>query len=72
MSLERRALVIGNDYKVTMNNFLADGGDSFPGFRAGTNRVNRPASTSMRWPSTSAATRHRVAPGPQNRITKLP
>ena len=25
-----------------MNNFLADGGDSFPGFRAGTNRVNQP------------------------------
>jgi 5'-nucleotidase len=29
-------------YHVTMNNFLADGGDSFPGFKAGTNRVNQP------------------------------
>ena len=31
-----------------MNNFLADGGDGFPGFKAGTGRVYAPASTSMR------------------------
>src|SRR4029079_9184596 len=29
-------------YTVAMNNFLADGGDSFPGFRAGTDRVYAP------------------------------
>jgi 5'-nucleotidase len=58
-------------YKVAMNNFLADGGDSFTGFRAGTNRVNQPGF------DVDALTAYLgahapVAPGPQNRITKAP
>jgi len=58
-------------YKVTMNNFLADGGDSFPAFTAGTNRVYAPGF------DVDALTAYLgafspVAPGPQNRITALP
>lgn len=33
------ALVDGTTYRVVANNFLADGGDSFPTFRDGTNRL---------------------------------
>ena len=58
-------------YQVTMNNFLADGGDSFPGFRAGTNRVNQPGFDVDALAQYISANTP-VAPGPQNRITKLP
>jgi len=56
-------------YHVTMNNFLADGGDSFPGFRAGTNRVNQPGFDVDALAQYIGANSP-VAPGPQNRITK--
>ena len=36
MSLNGTPLAMGTTYKVAMNNFLADGGDSFPGMKAGT------------------------------------
>ena len=53
-----------------MNNFLADGGDSFPGFRAGTNRVNQPGFDVDALAQYIGAQRRPVAPGPQDRITK--
>ena len=56
-------------YRVTMNNFLADGGDGFPEFTHGTNRVTRGFDVDAFANYLGA---HRpVAPGPQNRITKI-
>ncbi len=57
-------------YRVTTNDFLANGGDSFPGFTVGTNRVYAPgfdvdALAAYLNPGP-------VAPGPQNRITRVP
>ncbi|HEY7738427.1 MAG TPA: bifunctional metallophosphatase/5'-nucleotidase [Candidatus Limnocylindria bacterium] len=58
-------------YQVTANNFLADGGDSFPAFTAGTNRVYAPAfDIDALAAYLDANTPPGVAPGPQNRITK--
>ena len=68
MTLNGTALDMGTTYKVAMNNFLADGGDSFPGMKAGTNRVNQPGF------DVDALTQYLgnhspVAPGAQDRIT---
>ncbi len=56
-------------YRVTMNNFLADGGDSFPEFRNGTNRVTRGFDVDAFANYLGAGAP--VAPGPQDRITKI-
>jgi 5'-nucleotidase len=58
-------------YKVAMNNFLADGGDSFPGFKAGTGRVYAPGFDVDALTAYLGA-HSPVAPGPQDRITKAP
>ena len=55
-------------YTVAMNNFLADGGDSFPGFKAGTDRVYAPGFDVDALTAYLGA-HSPVAPGPQNRIT---
>lgn len=68
------------NYRITVNNFLADGGDKFYVLSQGTNRLggaqdidsfeawlNNPAAD-----SDPVATGTQVAPGPQNRITVLP
>ena len=58
-------------YRVTMNSFLADGGDGFPGFRACTNplggEVDLDAAVRYFQESTTA-----IAPPPLTRITQLP
>jgi 5'-nucleotidase len=59
----------GANYKVTMNNFLADGGDSFPAFMAGTNRVYAP-DFDVDALAAYLGDHAPVTPGPQNRITK--
>ena len=70
MTLNSNPLVMATTYRVTMNNFLADGGDSFPGMTAGTNRVNLAGFDIDAL--TAYLTAHApVAPGPQNRITKI-
>jgi 5'-nucleotidase len=56
-------------YHVTMNNFLADGGDSFPAFTVGTNRVFAPLFDVDALAAYLGA-HAPVAPGPQDRITK--
>ena len=72
MMLERHPIVPGTTYKVTLNNFIADGGDSFPAFTAGTNRVYAPDfDIDALADYLDANTPPGVAPGPQNRITKL-
>jgi 5'-nucleotidase len=72
MTLNGTPLSMGTTYKVAMNNFLADGGDSFPGFRAGTNRVNQPGfDVDALTQYLGAHTPPGVSPGPQDRITKV-
>jgi 5'-nucleotidase len=72
MMLSGNPIVPGTTYKVTLNNFIADGGDSFPAFTAGTNRVYAPDfDIDALADYLDANTPPGVAPGPQNRITKL-
>jgi len=56
-------------YRVTMNSFLADGGDGFTGFTVGTERLGGVVDTDAL--SAYFAVESPVAPGPMNRITRL-
>jgi 5'-nucleotidase len=57
-------------YRVTVNNFLAGGGDNFTKFTAGTNLYTSGVDLDA---FVAYITAHSpVAPGPQNRITVLP
>ena len=58
------------NYRVTVNSFLADGGDSFPILTQGTNRLGGAVDTDAF--EAYFATHSPVAPGPQNRITVVP
>ena len=42
MRLDGRAIDLAQTYRVTVNNFLADGGDGFRVLREGTDRVGGP------------------------------
>jgi 5'-nucleotidase len=57
-------------YRVTVNSFLADGGDSFPVLREGTDRLGGAVDTDAF--EAYFSVNSPVAPGPQNRITQLP
>lgn len=57
-------------YRVTVNNFLAGGGDGFTGFLAGTNLLTGIIDLDAFVAYLTAYSP--VAPGPQNRITKVP
>jgi 5'-nucleotidase len=57
------------NYRVTVNVFLADGGDSFPILVSGTNRLGGAVDTDAF--QAYFAVNSPVAPGPQNRITRL-
>ena len=64
------AVVPATTYRVTVNNFLADGGDNYTVFRQGTNRFVGEIDL-------DAFARYieflgTVNPGPQNRITLVP
>lgn len=69
MMLNSTAINLAGTYRVTMNNFLADGGDGFVEFKNGTSRVygGLDIDSFADYLTTFAP----VAPGPQNRITKL-
>jgi 5'-nucleotidase len=58
------------DYRVTVNSFLADGGDSFPTLKLGTDRLGGEVDTDAF--EKYFAAHSPVAPGPQNRITRIP
>ena len=58
------------NYRVTMNNFLADGGDGFTVFTQGTNRVTQTGFDVDALANYLGAGAP-VAPGPANRITKI-
>lgn len=55
-------------YRVTMNNFLADGGDNFTVFRQGTNQLG--GEVDLDALAAYFAANPTVAPGPMNRITR--
>jgi 5'-nucleotidase len=57
-------------YRVTVNSFLADGGDNFSVLPQGTNRVGGAVDTDALEAYFRANSP--VPPGPQNRITQLP
>ena len=57
-------------YRVTVNVFLADGGDSFPILIQGTNRLGGAVDTDAF--QAYFAVNSPVPPGPQNRITQVP
>ena len=57
-------------YRVTVNSFLADGGDSFPILTQGTNRLGGAVDTDALEAYLTANAP--VSPGPQNRITMIP
>jgi 5'-nucleotidase len=56
-------------YRVTMNSFLADGGDNFAAFREGTNTLGGEVDTDAI--VAYFAAKSPVAPGPQNRIIRV-
>jgi len=56
-------------YRVTVNSFLADGGDAFTILRSGTNRLGGEVDTQAL--ESYFRDNSPVAPGPQNRITRL-
>jgi 5'-nucleotidase len=57
-------------YRVTVNSFLADGGDSFPVLVQGTARLGGAVDTDALEAYLTAFAP--VSPGPQNRITLQP
>lgn len=57
-------------YRVTVNSFLADGGDSFPTLKLGTNRLGGDVDTDALEKYLTAFAP--VSPGPQNRIIRIP
>jgi 5'-nucleotidase len=57
-------------YRVTVNSFLADGGDNFSVLRQGTDRLGGEVDTDAF--EKYFATHSPVSPGPQNRITQVP
>jgi 5'-nucleotidase len=57
-------------YRVTVNNFTADGGDGFTVLREGTNRLG--GDVDLDALEKYFLAKGVVAPGPQNRITRLP
>jgi 5'-nucleotidase len=63
-------VVPGASYRVTVNSFLADGGDNFAVLTQGTNRLGGAVDTDAL--EDYFATFSPIAPGPRNRITVLP
>jgi 5'-nucleotidase len=60
----------GTNYRVTMNNFLAEGGDNYTVFRLGTDPLGGAVDLDALVDYFGAHSP--VAPGPQNRITLVP
>ena len=58
-------------YRVTVNSFLADGGDNYTVLRQGTNRVAGNVDTDA-FENYLKGNPAGIAPGPQNRITLVP
>jgi len=61
----------GASYRVTVNSFLADGGDGFAVLVQGTNRLGGEVDTDA-FEKYFVANPNGIAPGPMNRITMIP
>jgi 5'-nucleotidase len=61
---------LGASYRVTVNSFLADGGDNFVVLREGTDRLG--GEIDLDALVAYFAANPPVAPGPQDRITQIP
>jgi 5'-nucleotidase len=70
ISIDGAPLDLAASYRVTVNSFLADGGDSFPILVQGTARLGGAVDTDAF--EAYFAANSPVAPGPQNRITLVP
>jgi 5'-nucleotidase len=70
ITLNGTPIDLAASYRVTVNSFLADGGDSFPILTQGTDRLGGAVDTDAFEAYMAAFSP--VAPGPQNRITRLP
>ena len=70
ISINGVPLNLSASYRITVNSFLADGGDSFPTLAQGTNRLGGEVDTDAieRYLTDFSP----VAPGPQNRIIQIP
>ncbi|MDQ3005652.1 MAG: bifunctional metallophosphatase/5'-nucleotidase [Chloroflexota bacterium] len=70
ISINGVPLNLSASYRITVNSFLADGGDSFPTLAQGTNRLGGEVDTDAieRYLTDFSP----VAPGPQNRIIRIP
>ncbi len=65
------AISPGTNYRVTVNSFLADGGDNYGILTSGTNRVPGNVDTDA-FENYLKANAAGITPGPRNRITRLP
>jgi 5'-nucleotidase len=65
-------IVPGSGYRVTVNSFLADGGDNFSVLIAGTDRLGGEIDLDALVTYFGDNTPPGVAPGPQDRITMVP
>jgi len=70
ISINGAPLDLTLSYRVTVNSFLADGGDSFPILVQGTNRLGGAVDTDAF--EAYFVENSPVPPGPQNRITRVP
>jgi 5'-nucleotidase len=74
-SVEIGGVVVANDnstdYRVTVNSFLSDGGDNFSTLVDGTNRLGGEIDLDALVTYFDANTPPGVAPGPQDRVTRL-
>lgn len=64
------AIAAGASYRVTVNSFLADGGDNFLAFKLGSSRLGGAVDTDAL--EAYFVANSPVAPGPQNRIVRIP
>jgi 5'-nucleotidase len=71
ITLNGLPISFGTDYRVTVNSFLADGGDNYGILATGTNRVPGNVDTDA-FENYLKANPGGITPGPQNRITRLP
>ncbi len=70
MALNGTPIDLAAGYRITINSFLADGGDNFSAFKLGTNRLGGAVDTDAF--ETYFKAFSPIAPGPQNRITVVP
>lgn len=71
MAIDGVAVDLAASYRVTVNSFLADGGDAFATLKSGTQRLGGAVDTDA-FEAYLQRNPAGVAPGPMNRITRLP